>query len=435
MKISIYTTLITHEKGYFIYNSFSNSLAKIDKDLFLKLESFKNKDFSEQDLNEDADTVKSLRNAFIITDNPKNDLLQYQATTWGRRRVDDVYNITIAPTMDCNYNCYYCFEEQVKEYMSDEIIERIAKYMNSLPNKCRLNFTWFGGEPLLAFEQMKKLNQSLSMPEDIDTDYCIITNGYYMNEAVIDELHNLHIKTIQLSIDGLYEDYNQVKCMKNDKRCFDTILKNIDYFAAKHKDIAMHIRVNMDNNTKDDFLNIVHFFYQRYPENQNIKPYAAFLKNIGNATPESCACDFSSGTDKMQFALDMFQKTNNKYFLYPQNNFSECAVRNHNSWAFGPDGSVYKCWENIGNRENKVGFIDENGYIQITDNLKLTRYMYGADPLCNEDCRGCFYLPICYGGCPHQRILEEFENAPIQQCAKDCGYIEQYITALINATP
>lgn len=433
MKISHYSAFIAVEKGNFIYNSLSNSLIKTESELFEKIKNFKTFEFTENDLKEDSETIDMLKKAYIIIENKLDDLLEYQAAIWTRRRVNDVHNITIAPTMDCNYRCYYCFETQVHDYISDDTISRISKYINKLTNPRHINLTWFGGEPLLAFNQIKILTKQLLISEDTTTNFNIITNGYYMDQNVVDELQNLKINSIQISIDGLYDQYNRVKSMKNDKNCFDTLIKNIDYFAEKNKDISLMIRVNLDKNLKEDFHKIVNFFIQRYPNNTNIFPHAAFLKNICNTTHESRACHFCNEKDKSEFAVEMFQKTQNKSFLYPDNNFCECAIRNQNSWAFGSDGSVYKCWENIGNNEDKVGFINEDGEIQITDWAKLNRFLYGADPLNNANCKECFYLPICYGGCPHQRILEEFENIPEEKCAKYCDYMDHYLKEYINS--
>ncbi|MBO4738398.1 MAG: SPASM domain-containing protein [Bacteroidales bacterium] len=432
MKLSIYTTFFEVASEKYIYNSYTNSLVKVDDKLYVKLYTLKNKNFTIQELGESDEIILDLRKARIVIENLQDDFLQYQAITWGRRKISNVYNITIAPTMDCNFHCYYCFEQPEKEYMSDGVIEKIVTYINNIRNCKRLNLTWFGGEPLLALQQITKITNKIRLSSRTSKDFCIITNGYYLTKEVTDNLNNLQIDSIQLTVDGLFDDYNQVKNMKDNKNCFNVFLNNLDYFAEKQKDIRLNIRVNIEKNIKNKFLDIASFFIKRYPNNYNILPYPAFLKNICNTTKQSQACMFCDTAEKMEFSIDLFHKTGNKDFLYPGNAFSECAVRNENSWAFGPDGSVYKCWENIGNKSTKIGHLNEKGEIIIDNYPRLLRYLYGADPLSHKDCKQCFYLPICFGGCPHQRILEEFENAPVEPCAKDNGYIERYLTEIIN---
>ena len=82
--------------------------------------------------------------------------------------------------------------------------------------------------------------------------------------------------------------------------------------------------------------------------------------------------------------------------------------------------------------DEKVGYIDEDGKIQITNQPKLIRYFYGADPLYADDCKECFYLPICHGRCPHQRIQEELGSVERQPCMKDTKCINRYLEKLIE---
>ncbi len=432
MNISKYTKLINHSKGKYIYNSLSNSLIKVKEDLFQKLEELSGKDFSEEEFAEEEETLADLRRAFVVVERRHDDFLQYQAITWSRRNATGIYNITVAPTMDCNYHCYYCFESAEMTYMSDETIRRITRFINMQKNCNRLNLVWFGGEPLMAFAQMEKFTAQLKFKRNTKTDFSIITNGYYLTNDVVDRLGILKINSIQLTVDGIYEDYNKVKFSKNDKNCFETFLDNLDYLLEKQKDVSVVIRVNMDKYLKDKFVDVSRFFTNRYPKAMNLAVVPAFLENICNTTSKTRACDFCNGIERRQFYIDLAKKTGDKRFLYPGNKFTECAIRNANSWTFGPDGTVYKCWENIGNKDAKIGKIDEQGAIRIEDTSRLLRYFYGADPLNSEKCRDCFYLPICYGGCPHKRILQEYEKQPMLPCWKDNDYIEEYLNEFIN---
>ena len=48
MRLSNYTMLIRHQKGLYVYNSLSNCLIKVDKELFDFMESVKDTSFSEK---------------------------------------------------------------------------------------------------------------------------------------------------------------------------------------------------------------------------------------------------------------------------------------------------------------------------------------------------------------------------------------------------
>lgn len=60
-------------------------------------------------------------------------------------------SLTIAPTLECNFSCEYCFESHTKNIMSIEIQNEIYSWVKvAAQDKMNVNITWYGGEPLLA---------------------------------------------------------------------------------------------------------------------------------------------------------------------------------------------------------------------------------------------------------------------------------------------
>ncbi len=65
------------------------------------------------------------------------------------------FGVVIAPTMDCNARCFYCYEldTRSKFYMDEKTEKRLIEYIvSSLGGKKRLWVSWFGGEPFLCAE-------------------------------------------------------------------------------------------------------------------------------------------------------------------------------------------------------------------------------------------------------------------------------------------
>jgi uncharacterized protein len=435
MNISKYTFFIEHDTGKYIYNSLSNALMKIDDEkLFFKIQDFNSKEFDINDLNEDDETIKHLMQACVIIEKQGDELLQYKSLIWNRRKLENVYNITIAPTLDCNFKCYYCFESHLQGIISEDVIKRIVKYINTKENLKHINLTWFGGEPLMAFEQIKRIAQSLKLPALASMSSLLITNGYYLNKNTVDELYDAKITDIQLSIDGIFDDYNSVKKMREDKNCFLHLLENLDYFATQHQKINLLIRVNLHRNNQDTYIKICDFFQNRYPFNQNIYLYPAFLKDNRQEACKAKSTCFASFDDMAKFRHMLYEKEKDKTIIYPSNVITECAIRNPHSWAFGPDGAVYKCWEIMGDPQSIVGILNDKGEIEITHRDRLNRYLYGADPLSDVECQYCSCLPICFGGCPHKRLVRQFEkNAnDTDFCSQYKEYVKQSIGQILN---
>ena len=75
----------------------------------------------------------------------------------------------------------------------------------------------------------------------------------------------------------------------------------------------------------------------------------------------------------------------------------ESGLSKENFFTIDADGSVYKCWELVGNKDYIVGYINETGCM-----VDITSYYYDciardADRI--EECRNCVYLPLCCCGC------------------------------------
>ncbi|MFV0501305.1 MAG: radical SAM protein [Bacteroidales bacterium] len=401
MQTSKYTKLISYNKGYYAYNSVSNFLIKLDKELFNILDSDTNISL------EDTEILDVLKKNKIITENESDDILEYVSILEKKRRLSSILNLTLAPTMDCNFHCSYCFETKEKGEMDEKTLNNIINLIK-ISNCASLNIAWFGGEPLLAINAIKMFYEKFKCINDVKISYAsIITNGYYLTDSNLTLLRELGVKFIQLSMDGIYESHNRKRFSKTDKDTFSTIIKNIDNFhKRKYEDMHMGIRMNIDSENINEYDKIHSFFEERYKNNKNITINPAF---IIDTTKGKNTTTIKNRNSKIEFNKLLTEKFNSTKYIYPSNNFDECAIRNFNAWAIDAKGDVYKCWEIIGNKEYKVGELTDRG-IKILNKTLLNRYLHGSDPLRDKKCSNCISLPICGGGCPHKRIENDFNN-------------------------
>ncbi len=426
MKLSKYTKLFTEEKHFFVYNSLSNYFGEISQSLYQLLGKGKN-DNNVFDAIEKGEFLDKLFEKKIITNSDEEDVLHFKSIIKNQRRMNNVLVITIAPTMDCNFSCPYCFENKKKGNMKDENIQRIVNFINSHNNIDTLNITWFGGEPLLAPHIIENISKQIDKQKFRNINASIITNGYFFTRENIELLKYCNVKQIQISIDGMSENHNKVKYTTTDKNTFATIIHNLDNFD-KMSDTGMQIciRVNISKKNENDFLKVYDFFKKRYHHN-NISIVPAFVMSTTKNHGEKSNL-FISNMDKFLFCKKVFMRTHDIRLIFPCDDITECAVRNNNSWVFDAEGNVYKCWEVIGHQEYKVGEIRGNGEIYITNTTLLNKYLYGADPFEDSTCQNCFSLPICKGGCPHKRIENKFNNGHFFHCTPWHNQWENYLS-------
>lgn len=230
MKVSKYTFLFDNDNvEFYIYSTLSNSLVEIDEDSYhLLLDARKNKsDINKSDFDDEVYDI--LLQKRFIADNDMDGFLYYKSVVMNQRISQSQMHLTMAPTMDCCFRCHYCFEEyKEKNYMSEEVMDSIIKYLNSLPTQPELKLTWFGGEPLMAPSQIEQFYEKLVTQYQKPASCNIITTGYHINEHVIEIMKKTGVSQLQITLDGLRETHNKIKFLPDCSDVFGKVLDNIE---------------------------------------------------------------------------------------------------------------------------------------------------------------------------------------------------------------
>ncbi|MDR0659938.1 MAG: 4Fe-4S cluster-binding domain-containing protein [Prevotellaceae bacterium] len=97
----------------------------------------------------------------------------------------DIANIalTVVPTQACNFKCTYCYESsRPNNYMNKEVADKLVKYIASMSDRLDfLQISWYGGEPLLAINQIVSLTKEFEKLNIKSYMASIVTNGYLLN--------------------------------------------------------------------------------------------------------------------------------------------------------------------------------------------------------------------------------------------------------------
>ena len=157
MKLSRYNSYISlGEKAGLIFNAFTDSFVavKSSSDGFAKV---RNGDITSIS----SELQKQLEEAGAVV---ADDFDEVDAL---RKRIDEIDNndsfllLHINPTLDCNFRCWYCYENHIKgSCMTPETYGNVVKLVKNRiakqPNLKYLQLSFFGGEPLLRFDEVVK---------------------------------------------------------------------------------------------------------------------------------------------------------------------------------------------------------------------------------------------------------------------------------------
>lgn len=333
---------------------------------------------------------------------------------------EKTYTLIIFPTYQCNFSCWYCVQRHENEYMSKSTISDIKKHIEKYVitnNITHLELSWFGGEPLLYFNEcitdISLFTIKFCKENGIEFTNGITTNGYLLDDRIINQMKTMEITSFQITIDGDREKHNSVR---NENGCpsFDKILDNIVKILQIIPDAHMTLRFNYTADNVDfkiisDLNDCIPSEYRKYIKILFRKVWQIDERSIDSTLVEMIQSKLrNSGYLIRSVDINM--------------NYKSCYAENIHYNTIFHDGSVDKCG-NINFKEAK-GKLNDNGDII----WKTTHEYYNNNIFTKKNkCQKCKYLPICMGPCPLCRERNDYSCGHINpQESHEFSIIEYY---------
>lgn len=121
----------------------------------------------------------------------------------------ELSNLTFIVTDDCNFNCSYCFQKKENKTINNTIIKKAVNFFYPfLKKENKIHIGFYGGEPLLAFDQIKYATQLLlerNRTGNKQIEFSLTTNGSLLTEQMLDFFSRYRF-ALMLSFDGLAQD-------------------------------------------------------------------------------------------------------------------------------------------------------------------------------------------------------------------------------------
>lgn len=218
MKSSVYNISVPLEGGYLVYNSFSKGF------LYLSTAVWREHFLPDSTVNLsklNCDSIAILKeNGFIVDADTDEYALALELKMMTRLQ-KRTYTIIVNPTLDCNLNCWYCYESHQKgSRISHQLIQSISKHIDwkfAEDHFEHLHLSFFGGEPMLGGQQIAQIIEYAStfcQEKNIQFDISFTTNGTILPSVVLNALRGLDV-AFQITLDGAKEQHNKVRQFKN----------------------------------------------------------------------------------------------------------------------------------------------------------------------------------------------------------------------------
>ncbi|WP_102400539.1 thioether cross-link-forming SCIFF peptide maturase [Haloimpatiens massiliensis] len=367
---------------------------------------YKNK-YKDEDIHEAYNEIKELiKEGLIYTEDMYEDIAQKSGNS-----TSFIKALCLNITHACNLRCKYCFADEGKYHgeskiMSVEVGKKALDFVikHSGPRK-NIEVDLFGGEPLMAFENIKQIvnyGKELEKKHNKNIRFTMTTNCTLLNDEIMEYL-NKNMVNIVLSIDGRKEVNDRVRIGANGEGSYDSILPKIREMVARRDPSKQHyVRGTFTRENTDFFNDVMHLVNLGFKE-ISVEPVVLPDEHPLSLREEDLPTIFNE-YDKLYNEMLRRYKEGNEFKFYHFNinlNGGPCVYKRisgcgagHEYVAVTPTGDVYPCHQFVGNEEFKLGTIYEDKM-----NNDIAQKFHEAHIYNKPKCRECWARFYCSGGC------------------------------------
>ena len=167
---------------------------------------------------------------------------------------------------DCNLACRYCFAEEGEYHgrraiMSYEVGKQALDFLiaNS-GNRRNLEVDFFGGEPLMNWDVVKRLveyGREQEKIHDKNFRFTLTTNGVLLNDEIM-EFCNKEMANVVLSVDGRKEVHDNMRPFRNGSGSYDLIMPKFQKFAESRNQDKYYVRGTFTHHNLDFSKDVLH---------------------------------------------------------------------------------------------------------------------------------------------------------------------------------
>ncbi len=345
-----------------------------------------------------AKELYELLDAGFIVKSDDDELIRLKKEYESREVLSDCFHLIIAITLNCQFKCFYCYENHAESYMSDDIKEALVSLVERKAAEGRnISIVWYGGEPLLDFDLIEELTYSFKRicdKNNVEYMAAIISNGLLFDDTKISKVDKLSIKSVQITLDGMREVHEKRRPTTASNNAFNQIFANIIKLNKK-TNTCVRLRINVDRTNIDSAHELLE--YCSDSGLHDIDLTLGMMKTFG------CG-HMCSSCEKTVFSMEEFSEEFIRFRnhakslgffnaidkMIPEYKVNACTLDSPDAYVIDPNGDVYKCISQVGHKEDSIGNLkigfDEMAH-KAYDIFELKR------------CTTCQYFPICKGGC------------------------------------
>ena len=310
----------------------------------------------------------------------------------------------------CNLNCSYCFASQGKYHgdramMSFEVGKRAFDFLiENSGNRRNLEVDFFGGEPLMNFDVVKKLVEyarNIEKQHNKNFRFTLTTNGMLIDDDVID-FANREMSNVVLSLDGRKEVHDRYRVDYAGNGSWEKIVPKFQKLVEAREGKNYYMRGTFTHQNPD-FLEDIKTMLDLGFNELSMEPVVCAKGDPSELTAEDMEIVKKQYEDLAELMLkkDKEGKPFTFYHYMIDLTGGPCIYKRISGCGSGteymavtPWGDLYPCHQFVGEEKFKLGDI-----WQGVTNKEIQGEFAACNVYAREECRDCWARLYCSGGC------------------------------------
>ena len=310
----------------------------------------------------------------------------------------------------CNLNCSYCFASQGKyqgdrALMSFEVGKQAFDFLIANSGSRRnLEVDFFGGEPLMNWEVVKRLVAYAREQEklhDKNFRFTLTTNGMLLSDEV-DDFLNREMSNVVLSLDGRKEIHDHLRKDYAGHGSYDAIVPKFKRLVEKRGGQNYYMRGTFTHNNVDFTNDIFHMADLGFTE-LSMEPVVCAPTDPYALTEEDLPELFRQ-YELLAEEMIRRKKAGNGFVFYHYMldlKNGPCIYKRITGCGSGPEymavtpwGELFPCHQFVGDPKYSLGNIWDG-----VTNLAVQEEFRHCNAYARPECRDCWAKLYCSGGC------------------------------------
>lgn len=310
----------------------------------------------------------------------------------------------------CNLNCSYCFASQGKYHgeralMSFEVGKRALDFLiENSGTRRNLEVDFFGGEPLMNFDVVKKLVEyarSIEKEKGKNFRFTLTTNGVLVDDDVID-FANKEMNNVVLSLDGRKEVHDRYRVDYQGRGSYDTIVPKFQKFVKARGGKNYYMRGTFTH-ANPDFLEDIKTMLNLGFTELSMEPVVAAEGDEAALTEEDKPVVMKQYEELAELMLKRDKEGKPFTFYHYMIDLAggPCIYKRISGCGSGteymavtPWGDLYPCHQFVGDEKFKLGDIWHG-----VENKEIQNEFASCNVYARSECRDCWARLYCSGGC------------------------------------